>query len=231
MKLKLPFLSLSCLLFLNSCSILNQKADFEIASNIYKNVSKKNIYLENSNDTLRIYSKDSNNTDFTQTKPQVFLKESNKELFDSPMFYKNSIDVDFLTIPFKYRPKQSDFPNQFTTNLNGAIYFGNRTDVYKIKYTKDPLKKYHRNVKHYAFSFGVFTGFGGTTMNPSVTHEKINIEYDGLVWSKGVAGIMGINNFTVGLAFGFDDLLDKNRNDWIYQQKAWYGLTFGLNLN
>lgn len=145
--------------------------------------------------------------------------------------HKNSIDFDFLTIPFKYRPKQKDLPNQFTTNLNGAVYLGRRSDYYKISYVKTPLNRNMRDIKHYAFSLGAFTGLGATTMNPSVTQEKITKEYDGLVWSKGLAGIIGINNFTIGVALGFDNLLDENRKDWIYQQKMWYGFAFGLNLN
>lgn len=231
MKPKFIFLFLFSLLFLTSCGVLNQKSEYEIASDTYKYKSKKSIYLENVADTLKIFTLDSLKNNVAQAKPQIFLKETTHKISDSPLFYKTSIDVDFLTIPFKYRPKQKDLPNQFTTSLNGAIFLGHRTDFYKIKYAKDLLNKYHRNTKHYAFSFGVFTGLGATTMNPSVTQEKITKEYDGLVWSKGVAGIMGINNFTVGLAFGFDDLLDENKKDWIYQQKMWYGLTFGLNLN
>jgi hypothetical protein len=68
-------------------------------------------------------------------------------------------------------------------------------------------------------------------MNPWVTENQITQEYDGVVWSKGIAGIIGIDNFTIGLALGWDHLLDKNKNYWIYQGKPWLGLAFGLNLN
>ena len=68
-------------------------------------------------------------------------------------------------------------------------------------------------------------------MNPSVTNNQITTEYDGLVSSKGLAGIIGINNFTIGLALGYDNLLDANKKKWIYQGKPWIGLAFGLNLN
>ena len=68
-------------------------------------------------------------------------------------------------------------------------------------------------------------------MNPWVTNNQIVTEYDGVVWSKGVAGIIAINNFTIGLAIGFDDLLDNNKKYWIYQAKPWVGFAFGLNLN
>ncbi|GAB3813836.1 hypothetical protein GCM10028895_06320 [Pontibacter rugosus] len=56
-------------------------------------------------------------------------------------------------------------------------------------------------------------------------------EYEGVVLLKGVAGIIGINNFSLGLTIGIDHLFDKNRDDWIYQHKPWVGLAFGLNLN
>jgi hypothetical protein len=52
-----------------------------------------------------------------------------------------------------------------------------------------------------------------------------------LCGEKGIAGIIGINNFTLGLAVGFDNLLDKNKKVWVYQGKPWLGLAFGLNSN
>ncbi|MGL6268762.1 MAG: hypothetical protein ACRC2O_12600 [Chitinophagaceae bacterium] len=76
-----------------------------------------------------------------------------------------------------------------------------------------------------------FTGLGNTFMSPTNTNNTLLQEYDGIVWSKGLAGILAINNFTVGLALGFDYLVDKNRSIWIYQNKPWLGLAFGLNLN
>jgi hypothetical protein len=68
-------------------------------------------------------------------------------------------------------------------------------------------------------------------MNPSVTNSLVAIEYDGVVWSKGVAGIIGLNSFTTGLALGWDHLLDPNRKYWIYKDKPWIGFVFGLNIN
>lgn len=230
MKMKVLFLIIGLVLF-SSCSILNQSTNLEIPTSTYQKKEKQTVYAENSNDTVKIYFKEYGQTEFSKSNPQKYPKESNTRHPDSPSLYKNSIDIDFLTIPFKYRPKQKDVPNQFTTSMNGAIYFGKRLDAYKVVYTKNPLNQYQRCIKHYAFSLGIFTGLGATTMNPSVTEEKITKEYDGLVWSKGLAGIIGVNNFTVGIAVGFDDLLDENREKWIYQQKMWYGLAFGLNLN
>jgi hypothetical protein len=51
------------------------------------------------------------------------------------------------------------------------------------------------------------------------------------VLTKGIAGIIGLNNLTAGLAVGWDNLLDRNKKHWIYQGKPWIGFVFGLNLN
>ena len=74
-------------------------------------------------------------------------------------------------------------------------------------------------------------GIGSTAMNPWVTLDRIPIEYEGVTWAKGLAAIAGLNNFTAGLALGWDHLLDKNNRLWIYQGKPWVGFVFGLNLN
>jgi hypothetical protein len=68
-------------------------------------------------------------------------------------------------------------------------------------------------------------------MNPWVTENQINIEYDGVVWTNGLVVIMGLNKFAVGLALGWDRLLDDNRKYWIYEKQPWLGLAVGLNLN
>lgn len=122
-------------------------------------------------------------------------------------------------------------PRQFNTNLNGAVYLGYRTDIYGIDYRRSPLGTYEQRLNHFGFSGGLFTGLGGTALNPWVSFPAIDQEYDGFIWSKGVAGIVGFNNITAGLALGWDHLLDPNRKVWIYQSKPWLGLAFGLNLN
>ncbi len=108
---------------------------------------------------------------------------------------------------------------------------GYRTDTYVLHYKDSPLGISKRNITHFGFSFGGYMGMGGTAMNPWVTNDQIALEYDGVVWTKGLAGIIALNNFTTGLALGWDHLLDKNKKYWIYQGKPWIGFVFGLNLN
>lgn len=77
----------------------------------------------------------------------------------------------------------------------------------------------------------LYLGIGNSVINSDVSSLPISNEYQGIVFSKGIAGIMAINNFTVGLAYGTDQLLDSNKSTWLFEQKPWFGLAIGLNLN
>jgi hypothetical protein len=68
-------------------------------------------------------------------------------------------------------------------------------------------------------------------MNPFVTNNNIQSEYDGVVLTKGLAGLVGVGEFTFGASLGFDNLLDKNRKNWIYENKPWVGFSVGFNIN
>lgn len=69
--------------------------------------------------------------------------------------------------------------------LNGAVYFGYRTDVYRLRYKKTPFSTYKRDITHYGMSVGVFSGFGASQVDPFVTLNRLDIEYEGLVNPSG----------------------------------------------
>jgi hypothetical protein len=147
------------------------------------------------------------------------------------IFHKHSFDFDFITIPLKLRPDQGDVPAQLNTHLNGALYAGYRNDRFTLAYKADPLKRSFQSINHFGVSVGFFSGIGGTFISPTTTNFQLDKEYDGVVWCNGVAAFIAMNRFTVGLACGIDYLTDKNRSLWIYQNKPWAALAFGLNLN
>lgn len=226
------------LLLATSCSIIRQNPKYEFADGQYvSNVmgrEMRKVYVDNE-DEIYVYPlrkfADGYRVDTSIQKPLVFAKIKLDNVRSKPSFRQNSFDIDFLTIPFKYRFSVNGFPKQFNANLNGAIYLGYRSDIYVLHYATNVLRKPVRHTTHIGFSFGTFTGLGGTAINPSVTNNQVAIEYDGIVWSKGISGIIALNNFTMGLAFGWDHLLDKNKKYWLYDNKPWIGLVFGLNLN
>lgn len=157
--------------------------------------------------------------------------ERDEPLAEHYTFAEPSFDLDLLTIPLKYRPDTEGFPRQLTTSFQAAVYTGLRTDYYRMGYTKTPLGKQKRHFNHFGFSMGAFAGVGSAFINEGYTNGTIAYEYDAFVINGGVAGIVGVNNFTLGLAIGIDHLMDQNREEWIYQHKPWVGLAFGLNLN
>lgn len=143
----------------------------------------------------------------------------------------SSFDIDIITIPFKYRFPTQGFPAQLNTNFAGAFYGGSRKDIYSFGYKQNPFGDYRRMISHFGYGAGLFAGVGSTAMNPWVTLNRIDIEYDGFVLIAGAEGVIALNRFTFGIGLGADHLIDKNKKRWIYQNKPCLGLTIGLNLN
>lgn len=222
---------------MSSCGILNKNAKEGLSDGIYKSKSKiesKVVYVDVEDEAIHVYPVFNINNRFILDSVQskrTFLLEHNNFTEEVFTLKQNNFDIDFLTIPFKLRFAEKELPAQLKTELSGAIYFGYRTDIFKINYTENPLGKKQRETNHFAYSFGFFTGFGNTEISPTTTNKLVENEYEGVVWNKGIAVTVGVNRFTVGLAFGLDNLLDGNKNYWIYENRPWIGLSFGLNLN
>jgi hypothetical protein len=145
-------------------------------------------------------------------------------------FVKKTLDVDVMSIAFKYRPGSQGSPRQLNTNFNGNLFLGYRIDRFWLDFKKTPagIKKqlYHR-----AITLGAFGGIGSAFISPWTTNNQISDEYDGFILSRGIATMVGVNNLTVGVGLGWDYLTDRDKSIWIYQNKPWIGLTVGLNVN
>ena len=227
--------ALRCLLILlcfSSCGILSTSTKYDLKDNNYKlKGAKHGYYVEIEEDTINLYEYCLQHADPCQpaTKYPSQLA-AQQEPLTKAVLYRNSLDIDVLTMPFKYRPRIGDFPNQLNTSFNGAFYIGYRTDRYSLSYEPVPLKEYKRAERHYGYSIGAFSGIGSTFMNPWVTQYNIASEYDGFVWLNGIAGIVAIQNLNFVIGIGVDLLLDYNKTVWIYQGKPWVGAAIGLNL-
>jgi len=214
--------------FITSCATLQNNAKYELADGKYKlkiEGKKYSCYVENNQDSITIYKLPSKIATNLPDQLSVYIPTKQRLI-------ESSLDIDILTALFKVRPNaQNVLPSQLNANFNGNIYIGHRTDIYQIHYKKNPLDLYKRQINHFGFSSGLFLGLGNTAINPSTTDKAISSEYDGLVLQKGIAGIVAVNKLTIGVGIGFDNLLDKNNKFWIYENKAWFGLMLGLNLN
>lgn len=238
MKTKYMYLLLSLNLLFSGCNILQDVSLNEMERGKYKlsasDKSSEKIYADWNNDTLVLYSLNNlkaNGKNREVTDVLAFPEKITENNFNSVKLLQASFDLDFITVLFKYRPGQGNLPRQLNSDLSGGIYMGYRRDIFNLYYEKNPAEIFHREVSHFGYSFGIFSGIGATAMNPWVTNNNITDEYEGVVWMNGIAGIVGVGQFTLGLTLGWDYLLDHNRKFWIYQNKPWLGLSVGINLN
>lgn len=220
-------IALLFLFSLSSCGALKETGQF--TEGYYRQQGNK-VYITRPGDSIVVYgARPSHPIDTVALLriPQMVKKE----ILSKYLFSQSSLDLDVITMPIKYRPAIKTFPNQLNGQINGGVFLGKRKDNFSVHETHTPLNRNKIDVNHFGFSYGIFAGFGSAIMNPSVTNNAIQIEYEGVVFTKGVAFIVALNKVTVGLALGTDALLDRNRSLWIYQEKPWLGLAVGLNLN
>lgn len=183
-------------------------------------LAKKNLYVIDSGDSLQII--------LPVTYEQRTLKKAE---YRNWVLYQTEIDVDVFTLPFKIRPAQGDLPGQLNSNFNAAVYLGRRIDFHRYRWQPVTPSFDVRGLRSQGFGYGIFAGLGSATLNEFVTRPPIVSQYEGVILDAGIAAIYDARIFNVGLAIGVDYLADINRKTWIYQQKPWFGVLFGLNLN
>jgi len=238
MKNQYILLHLGLNLILTSCNSLQDIPHGELDRGEYYVSTSDNkaekIYVDWTNDTLTLNFFDDNYLDMETrilTKTLIYPAKKVDSDFTPVKIVQSSFDLDFITVLFKYRPGQGNLPRQLNSDLSGGIFMGYRRDIFNLDYEKSPTGIFNRQISHFGYSFGVFSGIGATAMNPWVTNNKITDEYEGVVWMNGIAGIVAVGQFTLGLTIGWDYLLDHNHKFWIYQTKPWLGLSVGINLN
>ena len=145
--------------------------------------------------------------------------------------FQGNVDIDVMYALFKYRPATASLPRQVTNSFNANVFAGYRLDRFHMKFRRThsgtPLYKLH----HRSVGIGIFGGLGAATVATWTTQYRTTDDYYGLTISRGVMVIGGIDALTVGISLGFDRLKDRDKNIWIYQDKPWYGLTLGVNIN
>lgn len=211
-----------------SCSSVSKLTDSELTSGSYEMVTtgeggektRQRIYLEASSDSISWVPVDKHNAPLS----------SPAGIRPGQVFLKQSFDVDVLVVVFKYRPGLASVPSQLTTDFNGNLFVGYRHDWFSIKDKKTPMGM-TRKVSQKSISVGGFAGIGTTFVSPWTTNQQTTDEYNGFILTKGISAMVGVKNLTVGLGVGWDNLVDRDKDIWVYQFKPWYGLTLSLNLN
>lgn len=193
------------------------------------------LFVEFLAETLRSADNDPKTLDQADSLAVFFLHYNptlNKIEEKSPWFrYQTTgLDIDLFTMPFKYRFKTADQPGQLEDKLNVGVHIGGRYDLgrYRTVY----FRRNHRSeISTFSVGLGGFLCFGPAKVDPFSTIGRFKDEYYGLGINYGLSTNISIRSFSAGLAVGFEQLTDRNRDVWIYQHKPWLGVTFGINLN
>ncbi|MBL7850402.1 MAG: hypothetical protein JNN04_05840 [Cyclobacteriaceae bacterium] len=211
-----------------SCSSVSKITDSELSSGVYLlpasgergEKTKQRVYLEEAGDSTSYKPIDKHQV---ATGPAV-------RVTSGQVFQKPSFDIDVLVVVFKYRPGLASVPSQLTTDFNGNLFLGYRRDWYSVTDKSTPYG-WKRKVSQKSISVGGFAGIGTTFVSPWTTNHRTTDEYSGFILSKGVSAMVGVKSLTVGLGVGWDNLVDRDKDIWVYQFKPWYGLSLSLNLN
>lgn len=231
-------LAILCLIMLISfsCVSLKKISRHDFDSGYFKlktsEAKSEEIYTEVSEDSLAIFRINgkgrSGEVDTSSIREYSTIDIKPESFLSNSVFIKRSVDFDLSTILAKYRPASSGVPNQLNANINGVLYLGVRRDYYSMRSQMSPLKVFKTQMRHIGFDAGLFAGIGITPVNPTVTNSHITLEYDGIVFQKGIAAFITIEFMSVGISLGFDNLLDENSKYWVFNQKPWIGLVLGI---
>ena len=220
-----------------SCMSVEKIARHDFQSGFYrlKTEDKRltDVYVSFKEDSITVYPV-SQTGKSTAPDTDTFTVTNIRNIKPGNIYYRSSfmnktVDVDLSTIIMKYRPKKGGVPNQLNANINAALYVGYRKNFYKVITETNPLKEQSSYFRQIAFDAGLFGGIGISPLNPTVTANRIAQEYDGIVFQKGVAAFITFDNMSIGLSLGFDNLLDKNKSVWVYNQKPYLGIMIGIS--
>ncbi|GIV40393.1 MAG: hypothetical protein KatS3mg033_2193 [Thermonema sp.] len=233
--LLLPWLIAGCSLFKKAIIDAPPDGHYLVVQMGKQKAEQKHMYVKSEQETIKMYGLNQKQTTWEIDTTSVSRISLPEELPDNShqtwMLKQNHLDIDLLSHPIKLRPAQSSLPAQLNAEVNAAIYIGYRSDRYLLTYKPTLFNNYKRHLHHWAYSIGMFSGLGNAFISPTTTHFLLPQEYDGIVWSNGITLLFAVDNFTCGISFATDHLLDLNRSIWVYQGKLWAGLALGLNLN
>jgi hypothetical protein len=190
------------------------------------------VYLKVIQDSVNVYPAMSGaagrSVDTSAFRPMMINEIHSGNEFYRSSFRKSSADIDLSTVLLKYRPAKGAVPAQLNANLNAALYVGFRRDFYTMVTTRSPLHEESTSCRHLGFDCGIFAGFGITQINPTVTSGATELEYDGIVFQKGIGAFITVEHMSVGVVLGFDNLMDSNKDSWLYNQQPYLGLCIGI---
>ncbi|MET2984801.1 hypothetical protein [Aureibaculum conchae] len=178
---------------------------------VVKSEAKK-IALNNA-----IYTSESSITDFSEY----------QESFKYSQF---QVALQTLSIPLKFRKRVDNgsmIPNQVETGVNIGL-----APVAKLSLNVfNPSEKtMGKNTNQYSINGGLLLNLGATDLKAASSAPGISVDRKAATFTYGTFIMVGVNNFNLGYAIGWDNAIGNDSSKWVYQNKLWHGLVIALDI-
>ncbi len=140
--------------------------------------------------------------------------------------------VSVFTIPFKYRFKQPNVSEEFSSaslniNVLAGVSFGRTTFMYR--------ENVDCKTNNSKFTVGIFGGSSIVELTSSNTSAADEPLAEGVKITKGLASIglgaaYSFNKISLGGFLGWDYAIGNDSEKWNYNKKPWIGIAIGYSL-
>lgn len=142
-----------------------------------------------------------------------------------------------VSIPFKIRPAIDSIDYKVSTGVNLGFAFGFQTtwNKYRKIYVadnngnKNEYKSVNYQQKKYSITPALILGVTPVELNKKNTENQITEDRTVFGANIGIMGVVGINQFNIGVASGVDFGFGEDAKDWIYQGQPWVGFVLALD--
>jgi hypothetical protein len=172
-----------------------------------------------------------------------YLRKKNGEFGERDVYYfklKNrqkirlsfpEITVSTLTIPIKYRFKNGEIPEDFSTAFNANFFLGYSWGITSFFHQEKVDNKSNTG----KFTTGLLLGASVTEINASNTKHAAEPLIGDVKYNKGLACVglgatYSLNKINVGLFYGWDYAIGESADKWNYNKKPWLGVAVGYSL-
>jgi hypothetical protein len=158
---------------------------------------------------------------FTLVKPTEKMYLLTSDGMDKIKF--SDWDISPLIIPIKIRPRTTNSPLQFISDVSIGPYFGHQ----RGSQSYSALNGFSELTTTYA----IFASPTLVRLDPTTVSKDTTSSGSVLGFTVGAGILFNIANYQLGLVAGLDWISGAASETWIYQGKPWYSFSFAYNLS
>jgi hypothetical protein len=139
--------------------------------------------------------------------------------------------ISALTIPIKYRFKNKNVGEDFSSSINLNLFAGRSFGRTNFMHRKSVDNK----INNWKISYGLILGTSTVVLNKNNTSASNNPILNEESFNKGLFSLGGgvaysFNAINFGLFYGYDYAIGAGANRWNYNKEPWLGLAIGYSI-